>query len=518
MATRSSNQTIFVCDGSESRTELAVPADTRVVDVYWLVENYLVETNRQQPRQERSDIMIVIPKPCSEPSVSVNSDISDGNGVAGNLAGSFGMTITRAGSSEDSLLHNNRSLDLDGLESTSGELSGELNDEDLKNLKDFPLYSFMWLSFQWVEPLEIGNYRTLPRWFYKIMRLAVSLSLWCIIAFELFNLIHGFNQLSSSVQLFTAIVAVFHRFLWTFRYLIIHHLGLHFFTKHQHHVINIMTKFIRMPTNTKRLIYRQIQYLLVAGGIVLMFLPLVQKLIPIFIEQSLHLPRNWDKTVECIEFFVLIYSRTVAMPIFFFLIITAEVLISEIDSYKIQISQSKIILNDLVKKYVRLSTKLMKVSQAFQPFLIGLLFLLIFWGILSVYSSAEVFQKLPPKTSLVHGVVLSEGLGSFIAFLIETVFLFTLPFFKLGKVTSHLQQVISSVNNLDCEEQRNKGYLFDTEEKIMLFSHRLEACQKYSCLGFKILGFHMTELKSIWLPLLGPIIAFAGNLLLKEGL
>ena len=278
-----------------------------------------------------------------------------------------------------------------------------------------------------------------------------------------------------------------------------------------------MAKFIRMPTNVRRLICRQMEYLLVAGGIILVFIPLVQKLIPIFIEQSLHLPRNWDETVECIEFIVLIYSRTVAMPIFFFLIITAEVLISEIDSYKNQISQSTLIFNDLVMKYIRLSVQITGLSRVFQPFLIGLLFLLVFWGVLSVYSSVEVFEKLPPKTSPVYGVVLAEGLGSFIAFLIETAFLFTLPFFKLGKITSHLQQILSTVNKLNCEDQRNKGYLFDTEEKIMVFSNRLEACQKYNCLGFSILGFHITELKSIWLPLLGPIIAFIGNLLLKEG-
>ena len=241
MTDRSFNQTIFVCDGTGSRTELVVPADTRVVDVYWLVENYLVKTHRQGVQEE---IMIAIPKPCSQPllpTASDNSGISVGNGVSGDLVGSFGMAIARAETTEDSLLPN-RFLDLDDLESTSSIESREINHEDVQKLKHFPLYAFMWLSFQWVEPSELGNYRTSPHWFYKVMGLFVSLSLWCIVGFEFYNLMHGFDQLSSSIQFFTAIVAVFHRFLWTFRYLVIHHLGMHFFAKHQNHVLRINGK------------------------------------------------------------------------------------------------------------------------------------------------------------------------------------------------------------------------------------------------------------------------------------
>lgn len=86
------------------------------------------------------------------------------------------------------------------------------------SLKDFVLYTYMWSTFQWIEPRESGSYSSgLSFVFYKIMRVTVALSLWAVMAFEIFNLINGLPSLLSNEGKFTAAVAVMHRLLWTLR-------------------------------------------------------------------------------------------------------------------------------------------------------------------------------------------------------------------------------------------------------------------------------------------------------------
>lgn len=87
------------------------------------------------------------------------------------------------------------------------------------SLKGSSLYTYMWLTFQWIEPREEGNYsRKFPFVFYKIMRAAVALSLWAAMGFEIFNVLNGLSALLVSTNTFTSIVAVMHRLLWTLRY------------------------------------------------------------------------------------------------------------------------------------------------------------------------------------------------------------------------------------------------------------------------------------------------------------
>lgn len=253
-----------------------------------------------------------------------------------------------------------------------------------------------------------------------------------------------------------------------------------------------------------------------ATAFVLLALPLLQKLIPILIEHTSGIPPNWDVTVESVEFFVLVYSRVMAMPAFFFLVLVVEIHILELKNFNEQIQQSDKSLTELLRQFKTLSRRIQHSSKAFQPLIVALLFLLVLWGTISVYSSVEMFESIPSSQSNFYGVVLSECLGTFVVFLCETVFLFSLPLYKLGQVSSQLSHLIYTVTTIDCDDQRERGFVFKTEEKKLLFSGLLERHQRYGNVGFKVAGLQLTQLKSIWLTLLGPVVVFVGNIFLKE--
>ncbi|XP_073254098.1 uncharacterized protein [Porites lutea] len=253
-----------------------------------------------------------------------------------------------------------------------------------------------------------------------------------------------------------------------------------------------------------------------ATAFFLVILPLLQKLIPIFIEHAKRVPRNWDVTVETVEFFVLVYSRFMAMPIFFFLILVVQIHILELKDFQEQIQQSDITLTELLRNYNAMTTRIQNSSRAFQPYLMGLLFLLVLWGTISVYSSVEMFQHIPPTNNIFYGVILLECLGTFAFFLCETVFLFSLPLYKSGQIGSQLSGLIFTITTFDSEDQRRRGFPLNTEQKIALFAGLLERHQRYGNVGFKVAGLHITQLKSVRLTHLGPVIVFVGNVLLKE--
>jgi len=385
------------------------------------------------------------------------------------------------------------------------------------SLKGTSLYNYMWSTFQWIEPREEGNYSgKVPFVLYKIMRATVALSLWAAMGFEIFNVLNGLSALLASTNTFTAIVAVMHRLLWTLRYVILYHLGLYFFEAHRGHINDILTNKGSVSFMQWQRSHRLINDHMAATAFVLLALPLLQKLIPIFIEHSSGIPRNWDVNVESVEFFVLVYSRVMAMPVFFFLVLVVEIHILELKNFNEQIQQSDKCLTELLRKFKTLSGRIQNSSQAFQPFIVTLLFLLVLWGTISVYSSVEMFEHIPSPQSISYGVILSECLGTFVVFLSETVFLFSLPLYKLGQVSSQLSHLIYTVATLDCDDQRERGFVFKTEERKVLFSSLLERYQRYGNVGFNVAGLQLTQLKSIWLTLLGPVIVFVGNVFLKE--
>lgn len=487
---------------------LSVPANTRITDL----GRVLQEANLHEKLPDRNNenliprsVILVIGQQGSE---AENKD------VIGRIDHTFdGSHSTSAKpyrtEEEASIVDSNRP--------ESDYTDGETPVARRLSLKGSSLYIYMWSTFQWIEPRETGSYsRKLPFVVCKIMRAFVALSLWAVMGFEIFNLTNGLPALLASTNTFTSIVAVTHRLLWTLRYVILHHLGLYFFHVHRGHINDILSNTNRVSCIQWRRSHRLVQDLMAATAFVLLALPLLQKVIPIFIERVSGIPRNWDVTVETVEFFVLVYSRVIAMPIFFFLILVVQIHILELENFNEQIQQSETTITELLKKYKTLTKKIQNSSQAFQPFVIALLFLLVLWGTISVYSSVEMFERVPSSQSSFYGVVLSESLGTFVVFLCETVFLFSLPLYKLGQVSSQLSHLIYTVTTLDCDDQHRRGFAFNTEEKKVLFAGLLEKHQRYGNVGFNIAGLKLTQLKSVWLTLLGPVIVFVGNFLLKE--
>ena len=148
---------------------------------------------------------------------------------------------------------------------------------------------------KWIEPMETGSYTgKLPFTFYKIMRASVALSLWAAVAFEIFNLTNGLPALLASTGKFTTVVAFMHHLLWILRYVILHHLGLHFFQTHRGHINDVLSNSHCISHFQWRNLHRLIQDLMAATAFFLLALPLLQKLIPIFIEHANGIPRNWD--------------------------------------------------------------------------------------------------------------------------------------------------------------------------------------------------------------------------------
>lgn len=361
-----------------------------------------------------------------------------------------------------------------------------------------------------IEPNEVHAV------FFKIMQAGVVFSLWAVMGFEIFNLVNGLPMLLANTNTIASSVAVMHRLLWTLRYVILHNVGLYFFHFHRGHISDILNNSNCITEIQWRKSHRLIYDLMAVTAFFLLLLPLLQKLIPIFVEQANGIPRNWDMNVEIVEFFVLIYSRVVAMPIFFFLILVVQIHILELENFGAEIQQTEKNFTELLKKYKALTKRIQNSSQAFQLYIMVLLLLLVLWGTISVYSSVEMFKHVPSSKSSLFGVSLSESLGTFVVFVCETVLLFSLPFYKLGQVSSKLSRLIFIVATLDCEEQFQRGFTFDSEEKLALFASLLEKHQRYGDVGFRVAGLQLTQLKSLWLTLLGPAIAFVGNFLIKE--
>lgn len=379
------------------------------------------------------------------------------------------------------------------------------------NLRGCFLYCYMWMTFQWIEPIESGAYSgKIPFVVYKIMRFVVALSLWTAVGLKLLLF------LSANTNTLATTVAVTHCLLWTQGYVILYHLGLYFFQAHRGHINDVLNNSHRVSQNQWKHVHQFIQDLMATTAFFLLALPLIIKLIPIFFERASGVRGDWDATVETIKFFVLVYSRVVSMPIFFFFVLVVQIHILEVKEFEEQLTQSKKTLTDLLKQYKALTKRIQESSQAFQPYLIGLLLLLVLWGIVGVYSCLEMFENIPPSDKPLYNAILSNYIGTFIGFVCETSFLFSLPLYKSGQISSRLSNLIYIVTTLDSEDQWRHKYAFDTEAKISHFASLLERHQKYGNVGFKVAGLHITQLKSVCLTLAFPVIAFVGNLLIKK--
>lgn len=296
---------------------LRLPANTQLIDLGTMLQdtNVLENVRDTNTKTSGSRIMIFITGPRTEgrETISKNKRILDYGEPLNerSTSGNKTQTVEKHGTIEDLC-----SLGTDYSDDDQFELS----------LHGCFLYTYMCFTFQWIEPNETGRRsRKIPAVFYKIMQAGVVLSLWAVMGFEIYNLMNGLPALLANTNTIAASVAVMHRLLWTLRYVILYNVGLCFFHVHRGHISDILNNSNGISENQWQKSQQLIQDLMAVTAFFLLLLPLVQKLIPIFVEQANGIPRNWDMNVEIVEFFVLLYSRVMAMPIFFFLILVVQI-------------------------------------------------------------------------------------------------------------------------------------------------------------------------------------------------
>ena len=76
------------------------------------------------------------------------------------------------------------------------------------------------------------------------MRAAVSLSLWAVAGFDIFNLINGLPALLADTNTFTSVVVDMHRLHNTHRYVILHHVVLALSTKLREFQYKILNRIL----------------------------------------------------------------------------------------------------------------------------------------------------------------------------------------------------------------------------------------------------------------------------------
>ena len=226
--------------------------------------------------------------------------------------------------------------------------------DDSWEIKKTAVYQYMWRSFQFVEPNDGSNYESNSNFkLCKDMRCIVLLTTWCCAAFELYNFIIGFDQFVTDVNIYKIIVTVLHRIIFIFRYILLQNVGVYVFYNSPLHFEHLLeqVKKERLSSWRWNKAKKLCTKLMVLSLVLLVFLPVIQKVIPLIIEYRLRLPRKWDERVVCAEFVVLIFSRFVAMPILFYLILIIELHCGDIERFKTDLQGSKQQVNKLFSEY-----------------------------------------------------------------------------------------------------------------------------------------------------------------------
>ena len=348
------------------------------------------------------------------------------------------------------------------------------------------------------------------------MHILVCVSMWCCLIFEFFNFINGFKEFSERLSLFKAAVSTLHRIVWMLRYVALHNVGMYLFNKHPGKIQDELDILYNQKEEdekkniTKKIkkYERKTENLMVLSVICLILLPLLQKLVPIFIERSLSIDQNWNKVVETIEICIIPYTRIMSMPFFFNFIFLAHIQCVKIKHF----TKNLKITNDheeqakAIKDYVELHNSVKKTSKDFHTYVIFLLILLLFWGALGAYSMMEMLQHLPKLShSPVFSVIVSEFVGNLLTFLLETLFLYTVPLVILGKVSNTQKEVLPKILKESC-----------SSKNALDIVNRIEKLQSTDGTGYTILNNSLTELNSIWLSLLGPIFTVVAGVIINE--
>ena len=384
------------------------------------------------------------------------------------------------------------------------------------NYKKSNLYRYKCLVFQYVEK-DVSSYKNRSiLMLHKVMHILVCVSMWCCLIFEFFNFINGFKEFASTLSLFKAAVSTLHRIVWMLRYVVLHNVGMYLFAKHPGKIQEELRTLYKQKKEdeqkniTKKIekYERKTENLMVLSVICLILLPLLQKLVPIFIERSLNIDQNWNKVVETIEICIIPYTRIMSLPFFFNFIFLAHIQCVKIKYFtkNLKITNNHEEHTKAIKDYVELHNSAKKTSKDFHAYVIFLLMLLLFWGALGAYSMMEMLQHLPKLSHLtVYPVVVSEFVGSLLTFLLETLFLYTVPLVTLGKVSNKQKEVLPKILKGNC-----------SSKNALDIANRIEKLQSIDGTGYTIFGNSLTQLNTIWLILLGPIFTVVAGVIINE--
>ena len=382
--------------------------------------------------------------------------------------------------------------------------------------KNSNLYHYKCFVFQYVEKDTLSYKNRNTYRLHKVMHILVCVSMWCCLIFEFFNFINGFKKFAEKLSLFKAAVSTLHRIIWMLRYVALHNVGMYLFIKHPGKIQDELDILYNQKEEdekkniTKKIkkYERKTENLMVLSVICLILLPLLQKLVPIFIERRLNIDQNWNKVVETIEICIIPYTRIMSMPFFFNFIFLAHIQCVKIKHF----TKNLKITNDheeqakAIKDYVELHNSVKKTSKDFHTYVIFLLILLLFWGALGAYSMMEMLQHLPKLShSPVFSVIVSEFVGNLLTFLLETLFLYTVPLVILGKVSNTQKEVLPKILKESC-----------SSKNALDIVNRIEKLQSTDGTGYTILNNSLTELNSIWLSLLGPIFTVVAGIIINE--
>lgn len=380
------------------------------------------------------------------------------------------------------------------------------------------IYRFNWLSFQYVEPdiHQYRNHNTLN--LCKFVRAFVAILLWCCLGFEMFITITGCNRSLRHASQFNKIMIMLHRNIWVFRYVCIHLIGVYMFYKYPYKIEDEIREiyalynedekedaFIKIKTSE-----RKSQDIAMMYVFVVILFPICQNIFTLFIERKYGFLQQCEKRwcVDCIDYAAIILTRIASFPFFINLIFLSYLQRNRVKSFIAKLDFQHDQQSLITESYVQLHKSIRKVSSDLHPYVASLFILLITWGALGAYSVIETLMNLKKMFGLPdYPIILADLVGSSVIFLCETIFLFLVLSLTLGKVAYNQKMIVPYILMLSCQEK---------ERELFTVASRIEKLQLTHSVGYTLFRASLTELNTVWLTVLGPIIALLFKFLLTE--
>ena len=356
------------------------------------------------------------------------------------------------------------------------------DDNNIYEFRQSLLFRYMKYTFQYVEP-DINK-----RWIYEgfqILSIIVMVP-WNIPIFYFF--IHFIQDSDGSIYL--------HYYSNTY-FFALQLLGIFLFRKYPHHVqkeIDYTYEMIdneekRKTTAMLRQAERQINNIMVTAVVMVIVFPIISNTMNVAIYRE----HGWiiyndkiDSIFRTLFFVSILISRTLAMPFFLSLMFIVKIQCIQIDIYIDIIVNKKITeeKNDIFDSYNRIHKRNKKLSASYNGYIIAFITIQIISGILITVSGMSLYAaSKEPRMILILLLQVSEY-----------VFLCLVLFIILAKLSTCQRQVLPKVLELPCAKNESLQTV-----------KRIEKLQRLEGTGYTIFGFAFTNMKTILIPLLGPI-------------